>query len=314
MAGSFSELLVRFPTTKESHLASEPQVVRRLLVVSFAYIACVVFPRFLMADKPYFIAYDDQMEEPGNLEVSVNPVFGLPQTGQTFLGSWTELEYGAKGWWTTEFYLDGQTTRRDSTIFTGFRWENRFRPLAGEHWINPVLYVEYESLNGADKTLLEVVNHDSVGDLAVRNAEAQSEKKHEMEGKLILSSNYKGWNVSENFIAEKNLNNNPWEFGYAAGLSRPLALLASPRDCNLCRENFRAGVEFYGGLGTRYQFGFRGTSQYIAPLLVWNLTNGVMFRISPTFGLNKNSARGLVRFGVSYEIPRFDRHVRRWFR
>ena len=158
------------------------------------------------------------MEEPGNLEISLNPLIGLPQTGQRFLGLWTEFEYGVKGWWTTEVYIDGQTTRGESTLFTGFRWENRFRPLAGHHWINPVLYVEFESINGADKTLLEVVNHDSVEDLATPNAEARSEKKHEVEGKLILSSNYKGWNISENFISEKNPTNLVMPLGSAARL------------------------------------------------------------------------------------------------
>ncbi len=271
-------------------------------------------PGLNAGERPYFVTYDDQMEEPGNLEISINPLLGLPQTGQTFLGSWTEFEYGAKGWWTTEFYLDGQSTRRDSNLFTGFRWENRFRPLAGRHWINPVLYVEYENLNGADKTLLEVVNHDSVDDLTVRNSEARAKKKHEIEGKLILSSRYRGWNVSENFVAEKNLNHSPWEFGYALGVNRPLALLATSRRCNFCRENFSSGVEFYGGLGTRHAFGFSRTSQYAAPILVWQLANGTALRISPTFGLNKNSARALVRFGISCEIPRFDRQVRRWFR
>ncbi len=274
-----------------------------------------LFPLCLgAAERPYFVTYDHQLEEPGNLEVSINPVLGVPKQGNKFLGSWTEFEYGVKGWWTTEFYLDGQKTSRDSAIFTGFRWENRFRPLMKEHWINPVLYVEFESLNGADKTLLEVVNHDSADDLAVPNHEARSEKKHEMEGKLILSSNFKGWNVSENFIAEKNLNNNPWEFGYAFGVNRPLALIASSRRCRLCRENFRSGVELYGGLGTRHAFGFPGTSHYVAPILAWELPNGTSLRISPTLGLNKNSVRTLLRFGVSYEIPRFDRRIRRWFR
>jgi hypothetical protein len=296
-------------------MARKRHLIRPLLLAGFTYLIGATFPVALRAgDKPYFVTYDDQMEEPGNLEVSVNPVLGLPQTGQAFLGSWTELEYGAKGWWTTEFYLDGQSTRHDSTVFTGFRWENRFRPLAGQHWINPVLYLEFEDINGADKTLLEVVNHDSVDDLAVRNAEARAERKREVEGKLILSSNYKGWNVSENFIAEKNLANAPWEFGYAAGVNRPLALAASARRCSLCRENFRAGVEWYGGMGTWQQFGFSGTSQYISPLLVWELPNGTTLRISPTVGLNGNSARALIRFGVSYEIPRFDRQIRRWFR
>ena len=76
-----------------------------------------------------------------------------------------EMEYGAKAWWTTEVYLSGQTTQNDSTIFTGFRWENRFRPLLREHFINPVLYVEYENVNEADRSLLEITGHDSVSEL-----------------------------------------------------------------------------------------------------------------------------------------------------
>jgi len=64
-----------------------------------------------------------------------------PKFGNPFVSGTLELEYGAKAWWTTEVYLAGQHTSNDSTIFTGFRWENRFRPLLREHFINPVLYV-----------------------------------------------------------------------------------------------------------------------------------------------------------------------------
>jgi len=287
---------------------------QRLFLTCLAYAVCAGFPRSARADKPYFVTYDDEMEEPGNFEISFNPVLGLPQSAPAFLAGWTEFEYGVKGWWTTEFYLAAQNTRGQSTLFTGYRWENRFRPLANRHWINPVLYVEFENINGADKTLLEVVNHDSVDDLAVPNGQAHIEKKREVEGKLILSSDYKGWNISENFISEKNLTNAPWEFGYAAAVSRPLALSASAKACSLCRENWRAGVELYGGLGTRHQFGFTGTSHYLAPLVTWELPGGTTFRISPTFGLNQNSARVLIRLGVSYEIPRLDRQIRRWLR
>ena len=35
-----------------------------------------------------------------------------------------------------------------------------------EHWINPVLYVEYENTNGADKTLKEVVGFDNQFDFS----------------------------------------------------------------------------------------------------------------------------------------------------
>jgi len=287
---------------------------RLFLICNFASLIWVAFPKPAKADKPYFVTYDDEMEEPGNLEISFNPLIALPHTAPDFLGGWTEFEYGAKGWWTTEFYLDGQSTWGQSTIFTGYRWENRFRPLANEHWITPVLYVEFEDINGADKALAEVVNHDSVDDLAVPNREAQTEKQREIETKLILSSNYRGWNISENFIGEKNLANEPWEFGYAVGMSRPLALAASSEMCGLCRENFKAGAEIYGGLGTWDQFGFPGTAHYLGPILSWELPNGTSFRISPTFGLNGYSARFFIRFGVSYEVPRFDRIIRRWFR
>ena len=66
-----------------------------------------------------------------------------------------EFEYGVTAWWTAEAYLQGQATANDSAVFTGFRFENRFRPLPREYWINPVFYVEYEDVNRADKSFLE---------------------------------------------------------------------------------------------------------------------------------------------------------------
>src|SRR5579864_1435013 len=91
-------------------------------------------------EGPFFITYTHQMEEPGNLEVATSNVTGRPGDANRFLGSTTEFEYGLKGWWTTEFYLDGQATFGESSLFTGYRWENRVRLLSREHWINPVLY------------------------------------------------------------------------------------------------------------------------------------------------------------------------------
>src|SRR5262245_22497572 len=115
-----------------------------------ALFASVAIPPALRAqEQPYFVPYDHQMEEPGPREVGVSPVVGLPQTARTLAGLTVEIGSGAKGCWTNDAYLDGQTTRGDQTVFTGYRWENRFRPLLGEHWINPVLYLEYVNLNGA---------------------------------------------------------------------------------------------------------------------------------------------------------------------
>jgi hypothetical protein len=264
-------------------------------------------------ENPYFVAYDHNLEEPGNLEVEYFSTFGTQRAGNNFHSYWTEFEYGVKAWWTTEFYLDAQTTFHDSTVYSGFKWENRFRVLKREHWINPVLYAEYEDTNGTDKTLKEIVGHDGELDFAEANAETRREHEREMELKLILSSNTKGWNFSENIIAEKNFSNEPWEFGYALAASRPLALKASAKRCTLCRQNFIVGAELYGGLGDRYSFGLRDTSHYFAPVAGWNLPNGWTLRLSSGFGLNDNSHKFLLRWGISREIKGFDQLIRGLF-
>ena len=266
------------------------------------------------AESPFFITYTHQMEEPGNLEFGSKNVIGKPRGGNRFLGTAAEFEYGVKAWWTTELYLDGQSTHSESTSFTGYRWENRFRLLPKEHWINPVFYFEFANINGADRSLLEIVNHDGNDDLATANSESRHEKKREVEAKLILSSYFHGWTIAENFIAEKNIKHSPFEFGYAVGASRPLAFAARAEQCNFCPENFQVGLEMYGGLGTHENFGVGGTSHYVAPTVSWRLANDTTFKISPGFGVTGNSTGYLLRFGVSYEVAQFGRATRKLFR
>jgi len=261
--------------------------------------------RVVAQENPYIVAYDHYMEEPGSLEVEYFSTFGTQRAGNDFHSFWMEFEYGATAWWTTEFYVDGQTTFHDSTLLTGFRWENRFRPLKHEHFINPVIYVEYEHISGADKILKEIEGHDGEGDTADSNALARQEHKQELEFKLLLSSTYKGWNFVENTLAAKNLANEPWEFGYALGASHPLKLKAIPKRCNFCAENFIVGAELYGGLGDRHSFGLKDTSHYLAPVAAWNLPSGWTIRISPGFGLNDNSHCLLLRWGLSREFSGF---------
>ncbi len=210
-------------------------------------------------EKPYFVTYDHTMEEKGNLEISSENTFGIQKQGlPTFYAPLGEFEYGWTGWWTSELYLEGASQRNDSTIFTGYRIENRFKPLNGEHKINPLLYVEFERISEGSRINKEVVGHSELSDESLHDL--HGEKASELEGKLILSSNAKGWNISENFIFEKNLTEDEGvEFGYALGVYRPLSLVASGTNCRLCRENFKAGMELYGGLGSTQQFGFENT-------------------------------------------------------
>lgn len=277
---------------------------------------CIIYlaPKAHAQENPYIVAYDHNLEEPGSLEVEYFSTFGTQRGGPGFHSFWSEFEYGATAWWTTEFYLDAQTTYGQSTLFTGFRWENRFRPLKNEHFINPVVYIEYENINEADKILKEVEGHDVESDYAVPNSISRKEQVHELELKLILSRNYKGWNFTENTLAVKALPSNPWEFGYALGASRPLTLKGAAHRCNFCLQHFIAGVEMYGGLGDTQSFGLHDTSHYLGAGLAWNLPSGWTFRAEPTFGLNDQSHQFLFRWGLSYEFSEFGRTVESLFR
>ena len=80
-------------------------------------------------ESPYIVTYDHYLEEPGSLEVEYFSTYGTQRGGNDFHAYWTEFEYGARAWWTTELYVNSQTTRHDGSLFTGFRFENRFRLL-----------------------------------------------------------------------------------------------------------------------------------------------------------------------------------------
>jgi hypothetical protein len=264
-------------------------------------------------EPPYFVTYTHYMEEPGNLDIEFQSTSGVPRSGQrTYTAPYMELEYGITTRWTTEFYLEGQSTSGDSTIFTGWRWENRYKPFSREHWINPVLYLEYEDLNEASRIQKEVVGQGP--DLTSPNSLLRPSHARELEGKLILSSNFRDWNISENVTLEKNLSASEGvEFGYAFGISRPLATLASARDCRLCRENFALGAEVYGGIGSTNEFTVREAAHYIAPVISWTISDNSVLRLSPGLGLTHETNPVLIRFGYSYEVRGFGGRVAKLF-
>ena len=273
---------------------------------------CAVASSFAQG-TPYFVTYDHHMEEPGNLEISTQTNIGFQKHDlPTYWAPLGELEYGLTGWWSTSLYLEGASANHDATVFTGYRLENRWKPLQGEHKINPILYFEYEDIRGASRIQKEVVGFDGAQDESIREGHAEKEK--EIEGKLIFSSNVKGWNIAENFIFEKNLTfDEATEFGYSVGAFRSLASMASGKKCSFCRENFTAGVEMYGGLGDWNDFTAKGTANYVAPVLAWNIGNVHQFKVSPGFGVTEASQRVLLRFGYTYEIHGFGHMVSQMF-
>jgi hypothetical protein len=251
--------------------------------------------------NPYFVTYDHHMEEHQNLELSTQSTIGFQkQDLPTYLGQLFELEYGVTPWWSSALYLEGASQHHDSTVFTGFRLENRFK-LLSERKINPILYFEYENINEASRIHKEIVGHAEPSDESL--SDLRAETMSEIEAKLILSSDLKNWSIAENFIVEKNLTKDEgFEFGYALGVFRSLPL-----------RSLSAGLELYGGLGSTEQFGFKDTAQYLAPLLVWNSGKNQAIKVSPGLGLTANSDRVLLRFGYTYEINGFGQKVARMF-
>src|SRR5438309_11925487 len=134
--------ICRRESLKSVHLRCVPAIL---------LIALIFASSLRSQESPYIVAYDHYLEEPGNLDVEYFSTFGTQRAGKDFHAFWMEFEYGATAWWTTEFYVDGQTTFNDSTIFTGFRFENRLRLLQCEHTVNPIFYIEYEQISAADK-------------------------------------------------------------------------------------------------------------------------------------------------------------------
>jgi hypothetical protein len=254
----------------------------------------------LAQEKPYFVTYDDHVESRGELEMSLLTTTGTVRNEATrYYAPWMELEYGVTSWWTSELYIEGATFVGDGSAFTGWRLENRFRPLKGEHRFNPVLYVEYEDVNEASRIRKEVVGRgplpfEPIRDLAEDHA-------RELEGRLIVSSNFGRWNVSENFILEKNLSEEEGvEFGYAVGVARTLG--SGLETCRFCASAFIASLEAYGGLGTTGSGASGATQQYIAPVFSWHVTPGSLFRASIGFGLTSASDRYLIRVGYTFDI------------
>lgn len=264
-------------------------------------------------ESPFFVTYTHHMEEPGNLDIETSATMGVPRDGQRFyFAPYLELEYGVTPQWTSELYLESQTARGSGSAFTGWRWENRYKVLRREHWINPVLYLEYEQLNEASRIQKEIEGQGP--DVSSPNAPLTALHDRELEAKLILSSDYHDWNISENFIAAKNFSRSEGiEFGYAFGVSRPLATLASGANCHFCRENFVAGVEVYGGLGSTLGFGLHNTPHYVAPVVSWMLSDNSTLRFSPGFALTDEDSPVLLRIGYTYEIQGFGTTIAKLF-
>ncbi len=88
--------------------AIRPKFLPSLFLLSLIFSLLSFRPSLILAqESPYIVTYDHYLEEPGSLEVEYFSTFGTQRGGNDFDAFWTEFEYGATAWWTTEVYVDG---------------------------------------------------------------------------------------------------------------------------------------------------------------------------------------------------------------
>jgi hypothetical protein len=261
-------------------------------------------------EDPYFVTDHHHLPEAGSLGLANYSVFGIPKSGNQFLGSELEFEYRMTKWWATQIELTGQKTWNDSTIFTGYSWVNKFKLVPTNHLINLALSIGWEDSNDANKTIAEIEGHGGEEEFAVPNAIARKVQEHEIETKLIFSRDHEGWNFSGNIMSAKNLSNQPWEFGYSLATSRALSTVDGDSECTFCRKSFTAGLEFYGGLGDLHAFQLQSTPRYLGPEMSWKLTDKLAIKVGPHFGLTSQSQRVLIHFAAIYDIPGFNQRIK----
>ena len=240
-------------------------------------------------ERPYFVTYNDHLEKQGELEVALLSTSGVPRADTSkYFAPWIEIEYGLLSRLTTELYLEGVALGGDRS-FTGWRLETRFRPFEGEHAVTPLLYFEYERVSEASRIQKEIVGSGPLSPAPF--AEQRDSRAHELEGRLILSSRLRGWNVAGNVVLEKNVSEHEGlEFGYTAASSRSIG------------RAFLAGVEAYGGLGSTLTDSLTDTRHFIAPVIAWRATAKSLLKFSTGFGLTSASDRVLLRVGYSVEM------------
>lgn len=267
---------------------------------------------------PFFVVYDHHPENKGDIEIMMMNDYARAKVGRDNIAQMLEVEYGVTDQWTTEFMIEGQKTLGDTWLYTGWRWENRYRLFKEELPINPMLYVEWENLNGATKYKMEISSNRDLE--PVKNEEAKKEKERILESRLILGKDFGPITVAFNWINESDTRNK-WEtaFGYALGIKyefnptysegpiKDHGLHSSHSKKDFSMTQWVIGLEIYGGLGDTKSFGLMPDNQehYFAPViqLIKHFPNK-MFHIhfSPAIGLTRASDRFVLRTAIGVEF------------
>jgi len=260
-----------------------------------------------------FVLYNQHTEEQGETEVKLFSDFSDGGKGEEgYSAQLLEIEHGVTDYWTTALYFEGVKIDGEDYEFGGFRFENRVRLFDYGHFLNPVLYVEYEYLKPEHRYIRAVTGRTDEDE---GEEEGEEKAEHEIESRLILGHDFTDrLNLAFNWINETNLESGKWEFGYATGLN--LTLYEAEDDeggersghfhsTNCDIEELILGIELYGGLGDTV-LGLTAdpdrTKQYLGVNLRAELEHHIQFGIGGAFGLTGDSENAILRLVAGYEF------------
>lgn len=165
-----------------------------------------------------------------------------------------EMEYGITNRLQLAYYEVYTWNRGDDWERDAFKLEGKYRFFeAGELPVDIGLYAEYINPDG----------HKSI-------------RSDEMELKLILSKNLGRWNVTGNFIAEREINaHDPWALAYTLGATYPV------------HPKVKLGLEIKETLGKSDDFGIdrKDHKFQLMPVVAFSPTPHTRILFGPAIGL-----------------------------
>ena len=182
-----------------------------------------------------------------------------------------ELEYGL----TDHFQLAGYAVwaweQGAPVAYDQWKAEVKYRLAdAGTLPLDLAVYLEYANQNGSPPDDSDTV-----------------------EGKVILSKDWRQWNATVNLVAEKQIQHaSAAAFEWTAGLNYGW----TPR--------LSTGLELQETLGTRHDFGLHRTEHelYLMPTIGWSPTPHSKILIGPAFGLTRATDDVQIRTMVAIEF------------
>jgi len=258
-----------------------------------------------------FVLYNHHTEKQGETEIKLFSDFSDGGKGEEgYSAQLLEIEHGVTDYWTTALYFEGVKIDGEDYEFGGLRFENRLRLFNYGHFLNPVLYIEYEYLKPAHRYIRA-----ATGRTDEDEEEGEEKAEHEIETKLILGHDFSDrFNVAFNWINETNLESGKWEFGYATGLNYTFYESEGGgeghegggfRSKSWDVEELTLGIELYGGLGDSV-LGLTldpdKTKQYLGVNLQAELENHIKLGIGGAFGLTSDSENAILRLVAGYEF------------